>query len=98
MQPRLHSGRATKVDARNATMVEYGAMTKSEAIMLFSSVATLADALSISKQAVYKWPDELPQEQVDRVVGAAIRTGRLAAEDAPREGPPPKKPRTKATA
>jgi len=58
-------------------MVELLAMTKSEAIKIFSSVASLAGALGISRQAVYKWPNDLPQEQVDRIVGAAIRTGRI---------------------
>lgn len=52
-------------------------MTKSEAIQLFTSVPALAHALGISRQAIYKWPDPLPQEQADRVIGAAIRTGRL---------------------
>lgn len=65
-------------------MVEFQPMTKSEAIKLFTSVAALADALSISRQAVYKWPDDLPQEQADRVIGAAIRLGRLDPLDAPR--------------
>ena len=52
-------------------------MTKSEAIHLFVSVSELASALGISRQAVYKWPDPLPQEQADRIIGAAIRTGRM---------------------
>lgn len=58
-------------------MVTFPSMTKSDAIMLFASVTELASALSVTRQAIYKWPDELPQEQADRVIGAAIRTGRM---------------------
>ena len=65
-------------------MVTFRPMTKSEAINLFSSVSELADALDVSRQAIYKWPHgELKQEQVDRIVGAAIRTGRMNPADAP---------------
>lgn len=53
-------------------------MTKTEALKIFGdtqpeAVKQLASALSISRQAIYQWPEELPQETVDRVVGAAVR-------------------------
>ncbi|MEY2340911.1 hypothetical protein AB4090_02240 [Acidithiobacillus sp. IBUN Pt1247-S3] len=37
----------------------------------------VGDALRISRQAVWQWPEELPQEISDRLVGAAIRHGIL---------------------
>lgn len=52
-------------------------MTKLEAITLFTSVTKLARVLGVTRQAIYKWPDDLSQDQVDRVTGAAYRTGRL---------------------
>lgn len=64
------------VDAEVVTMVTFR-MTKLQAIQLFSSVRELACVLGVTRQAIYKWPDELSQEQVDRVIGAAHRTGRL---------------------
>jgi predicted transcriptional regulator len=52
-------------------------MTKNHAIELFGgSVGSLAKALGVTPQAIYQWPDELPQAQADRVMGAAIRVGR----------------------
>ncbi|ULQ45951.1 Cro/CI family transcriptional regulator [Flagellatimonas centrodinii] len=51
-------------------------MTKSQAISAFGTVANLAGALGISRQAVYKWPERLHQDCADRIVGAAIRTRR----------------------
>ena len=56
-------------------------MTKSEAIRLFGKTQVeLAAALGITKQAVSAWPDVLPQEQRDRVVGAAVRLGKPLAD------------------
>lgn len=52
-------------------------MKKHEAISLFRTVKELATALDITPQAIYQWPDELPQEQVDRVTGAAVRLGKF---------------------
>lgn len=51
--------------------------TRHDAIKLFGSVRELARALDMTTQAIYMWPEKLPQYQIDRVVGAAIRTGRL---------------------
>lgn len=54
-------------------------MKKSEAIDIFGNVRSLADALGITQQAVYLWPETLRQDQVDRVIGAGLRLGRLSA-------------------
>lgn len=55
-------------------------MNKASAIELFGSVTDLAVALGITRQAIYQWPDELAQDQQDRIVGAAIRTDRMRVE------------------
>ncbi|MGE0334453.1 MAG: Cro/CI family transcriptional regulator [Gammaproteobacteria bacterium] len=53
-------------------------MTKSEAIALFGGTPSdMARALGITPQAVYQWPNELDQERTDRVIGAAVRLGKL---------------------
>lgn len=53
-------------------------MTKAEAVRIFGdSNADLARALGVTRSAVQQWPDELTQEQADRVVGAAVRLGLL---------------------
>lgn len=51
-------------------------MTKNDAISLFGSVRGLADALDVTRQAIYQWPDNLNSNYQDRVVGAAIRLGK----------------------
>ena len=52
-------------------------MRKEKAIeLLGGSVSNVADAIGISYQAVYKWPDELPKAIADRVIAACVRTGR----------------------
>ena len=53
-------------------------MTKQQAIKLFTSVRALAEALEISRSAVYQWPETLPTDQSDRVMGAALRLGLLS--------------------
>jgi hypothetical protein len=50
-------------------------MTKTEAVNLFGSVGALADALGVTRQAIYQWDEDLPDERRDRVVGAAVRLG-----------------------
>ena len=52
-------------------------MTKSEAIELFGGkVKDLAAGLNVSSSAISQWPDgDLPQDQCDRVRGAALRLG-----------------------
>lgn len=49
-------------------------MRKSKALdLLGGSVASAADAIGISYQAVDKWPDVLPDRIADRVVAAIAR-------------------------
>jgi len=55
-------------------------MTKNEAINLFGAPKDLADALSITRHAVYQWPDDLPQATIDRVTGAAHRLKKIKQE------------------
>lgn len=52
-------------------------MTKKDAIDLFGSVQVLAAALGITRQAIYQWPNDLPQDQADRIRGAAMRCGKV---------------------
>ena len=57
-------------------------MKKQVALEYFGgSVCQLAEALNVSPQAVYDWPDILPRRLVDRVIAACVRTGR----DVPQE-------------
>jgi transcriptional regulator with XRE-family HTH domain len=52
-------------------------MRKAEAIQLFGRTQqALADAVGLTRPAISQWPDELRQEQVDRVIGAAVRLGK----------------------
>ncbi len=48
-------------------------MNKNQAADLFGNRTKLAAALGITKSAISQWPEELTQEQVDRVIGAAVR-------------------------
>ena len=51
-------------------------MLKTEAISLFGGTITaLADAVRVTYQAIDKWPDELPERLVDRVIAACVRSG-----------------------
>jgi hypothetical protein len=52
-------------------------MDKRHVFQTFGGAAELARLLGIRRQAVYAWPDELPQAQVDRLIGLAFRTGKL---------------------
>lgn len=36
-------------------------MKKQDLIQIYGSVKSVADAFGISRQAVYRWPDELPE-------------------------------------
>lgn len=59
-------------------MLYFVVMKKSEAIKLFGHTQeALALSLGITKSAVSQWPDDLPQHIEDRVVGAAVRLGKL---------------------
>ena len=54
-------------------------MTKQEAVTHFGSVAKLAEALGITTQAIYDWPETVPQLrqfQLERITG-----GQLTAKD-----------------
>ena len=44
-----------------------GLMNKQAAIDYFGSVKDLAEALNISTQAIYKWPDRVPELQAMRI-------------------------------
>ena len=66
-------------------------MNKRHAFHIFGGPAELARLLGLRRQAVYAWPDELPQKTVDRLIGLAWRldkirevTGSMLPEDAPR--------------
>ena len=48
-------------------------MKKIDAILKFGSVRELADALHISVQAVYQWPEELTYNIEARVEYAALK-------------------------
>ena len=53
--------------------------TKQEAIQIFGgTMRAVGDALGITRQAVYQWPEALPQETSDRLLGAAIRLNLLS--------------------
>ena len=55
-------------------------MTKSEAVALFGgTINGLCAAIGRSRYTVYLWPEDLEQDQVDLIVGAAMRLGRLPA-------------------
>jgi len=55
-------------------------MKKQDAIKLFGSARNLALALRITRQAIYQWPNKLPQARIDRINGAALRLGKLNPE------------------
>ena len=48
-------------------------MTKDYAKYLFGGTQKMADAVGVTRQAIYDWPDELKQKQSDLVIGAAFR-------------------------
>jgi len=50
-------------------------MKKKEALSIFGGTRGLAEAIGVTYQAIYQWPDELEQQQIDRIVGAALRLG-----------------------
>ena len=60
--------------------------TKQDAIRIFGgTMKAVGDALGISRQAVYQWPEELPQDTSDRLVGAAIRLTDIATRATPED-------------
>lgn len=52
-------------------------MRKLDAVKMFGTVPDLARAIGVTPQAIYQWPDILAVAQTDRVVGAAVRLGKL---------------------
>ena len=53
-------------------------MKKSEAKQLFDGrYIRMAETLTISKQAVSEWPEELAVRQIHEIVGAAVLSGRI---------------------
>lgn len=59
-------------------------MTKTDACKLFGGTQTaLARALGLGRAAISRWPEELEQDQIDRVIGAAVRLGNVAPGSSP---------------
>lgn len=58
------------------SLLNVNLMNKTEAIRIFGTAAALARALGLSRGRISQWSDDLDQSQVDRVIGAAVRTGR----------------------
>ena len=52
-------------------------MTKTQAAKLFGSYAAMARALGVGKACVSRWPDQLDQARQDRIMGCAMRLGKL---------------------
>ena len=48
-------------------------MTKLEAIRQFGSVIKLAHALGVTRQAIHKWPLQLPRSLELKVLGAICK-------------------------
>lgn len=59
--------------------------TKTQAIELFGSRKALYTELGITAGALTQWPEELTFRQINQVLGAAYRTGRLRPEDRRRD-------------
>lgn len=57
-------------------------MKKETAISIFGSGAALGRSLNLTRQAIASWPEKLCQWQSDRVLGAAIRLGKITPEQA----------------
>lgn len=50
-------------------------MTKAEAIEIFGRQADMARALRVSRQLISAWPDDLDDNKVHWIAGAAIKSG-----------------------
>jgi hypothetical protein len=61
-------------------------MTKQDAISIFGGVPALAEAVGTTRQAIYQWKDDLDQAKTDRVIGAAIRLGKITINQAQADG------------
>jgi len=51
-------------------------MTKQEAVKLFGTVNNLAKEMGCSRFTIAKWPETLPRNRVDQIVGAHFRVAR----------------------
>jgi DNA-binding transcriptional regulator YdaS (Cro superfamily) len=58
-------------------------MTKTEAVSLFGSQSKLADAIGVTRSYVSQWPEELEPRIADRILGAAVRLGKIVPVLAP---------------
>jgi len=59
-------------------------MKKEELLKRFGGPSALARETGISRQAIYKWPEELTDTVLDRLIGWAWRTGNLKKFDPPK--------------
>ena len=48
-------------------------MQKTQALGIFGTAKSLADALGVTPSAVSQWPERLPSRLADEIVGAALR-------------------------
>lgn len=62
-------------------------MKKSSAIKMFGSVGALASAYGCTRQAIYQWPEDLPQGIADRVLGAYVRSNQSPSSADPGTNP-----------
>jgi transcriptional repressor of cell division inhibition gene dicB len=57
-------------------------MTKTDAIKFFGSSSNLAKALGVTKQAVSRWPDDIPdgrQFQIEVITDGKLKADRKVA-------------------
>ena len=54
-------------------------MTKDQAKKLFSNVRELSGVVGYTPSYFYSLPDELPQRESDRILGAAVRVKKIKA-------------------
>ena len=50
-------------------------MIKTQVIRAFGTIRKTAEALGLTTQAVYAWPEKLPQSLEDKIIGAMHRLG-----------------------
>jgi len=55
-------------------------MDKQKAIDLFGSASELARILACTRSAISQWPNPLPRRIADRVIAAAVRSGKDPSE------------------
>ena len=51
--------------------------TLDDVLELFGSVGRVANAVGVSRQAVYKWRQALPERRRHELIGAAVTSGLL---------------------